>query len=166
MSDRRLRVVVGGTAALGACIAAYLTYARYAHQTIACATGGCETVQRSEYAELAGIPVAVLGLTAYAFVLGTAFFKSSLARAAGAITALAGVLFGVYLLVVQLVVIDALCQWCLASDLVLDALAVACILRLNPDWVCGLLGRSVFRGRSTVGEKTQGEPRWPPIPRT
>ena len=100
----------------------------------------------------------MLGLTAYAFVLGTAFFKSSLARAAGAITALAGVLFGVYLLVVQLVVIDALCQWCLASDLVLDALAVACILRLNPDWACGLLGRSVFRGRSTVGEKTQGEP--------
>jgi len=48
MSDRRLRVVVGGMAALGACIAAYLTYVRYAHQTIACATGGCETVQRSE----------------------------------------------------------------------------------------------------------------------
>jgi uncharacterized membrane protein len=131
MSDRRLRIAVGATAALGLGIAAYLTYARYAHETIACATGGCETVQSSRYAELAGIPIAALGLIAYAFVLGTAFFKGSFARAIGAATALAGVLFGVYLLVVQLVVIDALCQWCLASDLVLDALAVACLLRLR-----------------------------------
>lgn len=131
MSDRHLRIAVGATAALGLAIAAYLTYARYAHENLVCGTGGCETAQRSRYAELAGIPVATLGLTAYAFVLGTAFFKGPIARTAGAATALAGVLFGVYLLVVQLVVIDALCQWCLASDLVLDALAVACLLRLR-----------------------------------
>jgi uncharacterized membrane protein len=131
MNARHLRIAVGATAALGLGIAAYLTYARYAHATIACATGGCETVQGSRYAELAGIPVAVLGLTTYTFVLGTAFFEGPLARAAGAATALAGALFGVYLLVMQLVVIDALCQWCLASDVVLDALAVACLLRLR-----------------------------------
>jgi uncharacterized membrane protein len=131
MSDRRLRIAVGAIAALGVGIAAYLTYARFTHEVIACTTGGCATVQGSRYAELAGIPVAVLGLIAYAFVLSTAFFKGGLARAVGAATALAGVLFGVYLLVVQLVVIDALCQWCLASDLVLDALAVACLLRLR-----------------------------------
>jgi uncharacterized membrane protein len=131
MSDRRLRLAVGSLAVLGAAIASYLVYTRYAHATIICATGGCETVQGSRYAELAGIPVALIGLASYVFVLGTAFFRGELARMAGAVTALAGVLFGVYLLVVQLVVIDALCQWCLASDLVLDALAVACLLRLR-----------------------------------
>jgi uncharacterized membrane protein len=118
-------------AALGAGIAAYLTYARYAHETIACTTGGCETVQSSDYAELLGIPVAVLGLTAYLFVLGTAFFRGELARVAGAVTALAGVLFGVYLLAAQLLVIDAVCEWCVASDLLLDLLAVSCLLRLR-----------------------------------
>ncbi|HKB19640.1 MAG TPA: vitamin K epoxide reductase family protein [Gaiellaceae bacterium] len=166
MSDRRLRVAVGAIAAVGAGIAAYLTYTHFAHEAIVCATGGCETVQSSKYAELAGIPVALLGLAAYVFVLGTAFFRGELARAAGAVTAVAGVLFGVYLLVVQLAVIGALCQWCLASDLVLDALAVACILRLNPDWVCGLPGRPAFGRRSTFGEKTEGDHPWPPIPRT
>jgi uncharacterized membrane protein len=166
MNDRRLSVAVGAIAAIGVGITAYLTYTRFAHQAIVCTTGGCETVQSSKYAELAGIPVALLGLAAYAFVLGTAFFRGELARAAGAVTAVAGMLFGVYLLVVQLAVIGALCQWCLASDLVLDALAVACILRLNPDWVCGLPGRSASRDRLTVGEKTQGDHPWPATPRT
>lgn len=132
MSDRRLRVTVAAIAALGAVIAAYLTYARYAHDTIACTTGGCETVQSSDYAELLGIPVALLGLTAYLVVLGTAFFGGELARTAGAVTALAGVLFGIYLLVAQLLVIDSICEWCVASDLLLDLLAVACLLRLRP----------------------------------
>lgn len=166
MSERRLQIAVGALAALGAGIASYLVYARYTHATIVCVTAGCETVQASRYAELAGIPVALIGLAAYVFVLGTAFFRGELARMAGAVTAIAGVLFGIYLLVVQLVVIDAVCQWCLASDLVLDALAVACILRLNPDWLYGLPRRSVFSGRPSVGEKTQGEHSWPPIPRT
>jgi uncharacterized membrane protein len=48
------------------------------------------------------------------------------------VTALAGVLFGIYLLVAQLLVIDAICEWCVASDLLLDLLAVACLLRLRP----------------------------------
>jgi uncharacterized membrane protein len=131
VSDTRLRVVVGALAAIGAGIAAYVAFARYTDATIACATGGCEAVQSSDYAELLGIPVAVLGLGAYVFVFGTAFLRSELARAAGAAMALAGVLFGFYLLAAQLFAIDALCHWCLASDLVLDLLAVACVLRLR-----------------------------------
>ena len=131
MNDRRLRFAVAALALVGAGIAGYLTYTRLAHTVIIGATGGCETVQSSRYAELLGIPVALLGLFSYTFVLGTAFFDTMLARAAGAAIALAGVIFGVYLLVLQLVVIDAVCQWCLASDLLLDALAVACLLRLR-----------------------------------
>jgi uncharacterized membrane protein len=131
MNDRRLRVAVAALAGLGAGIAGYLMYTRVTHVAIACATGGCETVQNSGYAELLGVPVALLGLAAYVFVFGTAFFDSPLARAAGAATAVAGVLFGIYLLLVQLLVIDALCQWCVASDLVLSALAVACLLRVR-----------------------------------
>ena len=130
MNDRRLRTAVGILAAAGVAIAGYLTYARFSHTTITCATGGCEIVQSSDYAELAGIPVALLGLTAYVFLLGTAFSSSEAARAAGAVVAVAGAAFSAYLVYVQIAVIDAICQWCIASDVVMVLLACACIGRV------------------------------------
>ena len=81
-------------------------------------------MQHSDYAELAGVPVAVLGLGAYLLLLGMAFRTGELARLVGAITAVSGALFAGYLLYVQLVVIDAICQWCVASDVVIGLLAV------------------------------------------
>jgi uncharacterized membrane protein len=89
-------------------------------------------VQRSDYAELLGIPVAVLGVAAYVFLLCTAFVTLELARLAGAVAAVTGALFAAYLLVAQLFLIDAVCQWCVASDVVIALLAVACVLRLRP----------------------------------
>lgn len=130
MSDRALRAAVGVLAAAGAAIAGYLTYARFTHTALACSTGGCEIVQRSDYAELAGMPVALLGLAAYVFLLGTAFSASELARLTGAAVAVAGVAFSAYLLYVQLAVIDAVCQWCVASDVVMVLLACACVARV------------------------------------
>lgn len=131
MSDRALRGAVAGLSGLGVAVSGYLAYARYTETTIACATGGCETVQRSDYAEVAGLPVAVLGLAAYVFLLGTALLTSDLARVAGAIAAVSGALFAAYLLYAQLFLIDAICQWCLVSDVVIGLLAVACVLRLR-----------------------------------
>ena len=56
MTDGRLRAAIGLVALAGAAVAAYLVYARYTHTQIACTTGGCETVQHSKYARLAGVP--------------------------------------------------------------------------------------------------------------
>ena len=130
MSDGRLRVVVGALAAAGAAIAGYLVYTRYTNTRIACATGGCEIVQSSKYAELAGVPVAVLGLGAYVFLLATALSASELARAAGAVVAVAGAAFSLYLVYLQLHVIDAICQWCVVSDVLMCLLAAACVMRV------------------------------------
>ncbi len=130
MTDRRLRVGIALLAVAGAGIAGYLTYARYAHVELICSTGGCETVQRSRYAVVAGVPVAVLGLAGYVFLFATALVSRPWAVVAGAAGALAGVLFGLYLLVVQVFVIDAVCQWCVASDVALAAIAVLAVLRL------------------------------------
>ena len=130
MSDRALRVAVVVLATGGIAIAAYLAYARFSHTAIACSTGGCETVQSSRYAEVAGMPVPLLGLVAYLVVLATAFSASELARAVGAATALAGAAFSGYLLYVQLAILEAICQWCLASDVVLTLLAAATVARL------------------------------------
>lgn len=131
MSDRALRIAVAALALVGAGIAAYLTYAKYADATIACATGGCETVQSSEYAEVLGLPVPVLGLLGYLAILATAFSAGETARLAGAVLALGGLLFSGYLVVVQIVAIGAFCQWCLASDLVMLLLAAATVARLR-----------------------------------
>ena len=94
------------------------------------------------------IVVAAGAALACIFVFETALRESSRARAAGAAIAVAGVLFGGYLLGAQLVS-DALCPWCLATDLVLDALAVACLLRLagNPHVGLRIARDDAHRGR-------------------
>ena len=130
MSDRLLRVAILVLAAAGAANASYLLYERWTGGTIACLTGGCETVQESKYAEIAGVPVALLGLLACLAIFATALSRSELARVAGAAIALGGLAFATYLIYVQAALIEAFCQWCLASDVAIALLAVATSLRL------------------------------------
>ncbi len=131
MTDRSLRAAIVALALAGAAVTAYLVYARYTGTRIACATGGCETVQHSKYAKVAGIPVAALGLAAYLAVFATALSGRIEAAALAAAIVLAGLVFGVYLIVIQVAVIDAICQWCLVSDGILAALGVATAERLR-----------------------------------
>ena len=131
MTDRATRRLVAALAILGLAVAGYITYAHFADVSITCTSGGCEAVQASRYSELAGIPVSVLGIAAYAFILGTAFFTSELARAAGAAVAVASALFAGYLVYVQMAIIDAVCDWCLASDVLIAVIALACVERLR-----------------------------------
>jgi uncharacterized membrane protein len=132
VSDRRLRAFEALLALAGIGVAGYLTYTRYAHTTIACPIGGggCETVQESRYAELVGVPVAILGLSLYVVVLALLIWDDDRARAAVAALVLAGALFAAYLLVVQIAVIDAICAWCVANDVIIALLAATAVLRL------------------------------------
>lgn len=132
MSDRVLRAASAALALAGAAIAAYLLHARLTGATIACPTGGCETVQSSHYATVLGVPVPALALAGFVFLLGAALARSDLARAGGAAVALGALVFGGYLLVVQLAVVGALCAWCLATDGIVTALAGLTVLRLLP----------------------------------
>lgn len=133
MTERRLRIAVGVLALAGAAVAAYLTYARYSGGEPYCAAGssGCKQVQESEYAVVAGIPVAVLGLAAYAVLFLTALFPGQTAAAVGAAVSLTGVAFSAWLLYAQLALIDAVCQWCVANDVIIALAAVASLLRLR-----------------------------------
>jgi len=133
VSDRTLRAAAAVVALAGVAVAGYLTWTHYSGGSAVCPIGGgCETVQESEYAELAGVPVALLGLTAYAVVLALLAWDSPGARLAAAALALIGLVFSGYLLVVQLFVIDAICVWCLANDVVIaPALALLTGLRLR-----------------------------------
>ena len=133
MTDRALRIAAALVALAGVAVAGYLTWAHFADSTVVCvAGGGCETVQESEYAEIAGVPVAVLGLVAYTVILALIVWDAPVARLAAAPIALIGALFGMYLLALQLFVIDAICVWCLANDvLIAPTLAVLTALRLR-----------------------------------
>jgi uncharacterized membrane protein len=133
LSDRALRVLAALVAAAGVAVAGYLTWSRVGDGSVVCPVGGgCETVQESEYAELAGAPVALLGLVAYVVLLLLVAWDTPHARLAAAALALIGLVFSGYLLVVQLFVIDAVCVWCLANDVVIaPALAVLTGLRLR-----------------------------------
>ena len=132
MTEGRLRVAVAVLAAAGVAIAAYLTYVHYGDAEAVCVAGGgsCTKVQESEYAELAGIPVALLGLIGYVLILASAWVRGDAGRLAGAVLALSGFGFSAYLTYRELFTIDAICQWCVASAVVMAALAVLTVWRL------------------------------------
>jgi uncharacterized membrane protein len=129
MSVARLRAAIALLSLAGAGIAAYLVYTRYSGASIFCSTGGCETVQNSKYAVVAGIPVSVLGLIGYAAILVTAAVRGPTSAALGVVFATIGFAFSAYLLYAQVVLIDAICQWCVANDVVISLVAAACLWR-------------------------------------
>jgi uncharacterized membrane protein len=132
VSDRTLRLALAVVALVGTGLATYLTYVHFDEGALICTTGGCEQVQQSEYAELAGIPVALLGLIAYVVVLVLVAWDTPLARTLTAALALGALAFSCYLVALQLFVIEATCVWCMVNDLlVVPLLAVLSVLRLR-----------------------------------
>lgn len=126
----RLRTPIAIACVVGISIAAYLTYVHYSHTSPVCTTGGCEKVQRSKYAELGGVPVALLGLIAYVTLFALAFVRGVNAATAAVFVAVIGVAFSGYLLWAQLGPINAICQWCLGNDVTIAVVAALCVVRL------------------------------------
>jgi uncharacterized membrane protein len=130
-SDRRLRMAAIVLAVLGLLVAGYLTYVHYEGIKPVCGLGGdCEKVQTSEWADLAGVPVALLGLIGYATILGTLLVEREEALIAGALVALVGFGFSAYLTYRELFSIDAICPWCVASAVIITLLAIVMTARL------------------------------------
>ncbi|HEY0415712.1 MAG TPA: vitamin K epoxide reductase family protein [Gaiellaceae bacterium] len=125
-----LRRVTGAACLVGLAIAGYLTYVHYAHTAPICTTGGCETVQKSKYAELAGVPVALLGLVSYAALLVLSLVRGVEAAVAGVFVSAVGVAFSGYLLWAQLGPIGAICQWCVGNDLTIAVVAALYVVRM------------------------------------
>jgi len=90
--------------------------------TLACGSGGCETVQLSPQSRFLGVPVALIGVLGYALLLVLALLALQLRFAGPAwpsrwLTWLAGaaVLFSLYLTALELFVIHAICRYCMVS---------------------------------------------------
>jgi uncharacterized membrane protein len=93
---------------------------------------GCEEVARSEYSRIAGIPVAVfgVGLSLLLLTLAIAWWRTDLY---GLLLAhyglsLAGVIFEIYFLYLQVFVIGAVCIWCTSYGLSLIARFVIALM--------------------------------------
>jgi uncharacterized membrane protein len=131
-SERKLVIAIAAIALLGVAIATYLVYIHYAGIKPICAAGGggCEKVQTSDYAKLAGIPVAVLGLAGYIAILASLYVRGDLGRLAGAAIALSGFGFSVYLTYREIFTIKAICQWCVGSAVLMTLLAILTTIRL------------------------------------
>jgi uncharacterized membrane protein len=135
VSDARLRGAIGLLAALGIAVAGYLTYVHYAGIAPICAGGGggCERVQASRWAELGGVPVALLGLVGYVLICAGNALRGETARLATAALALSGAGFSAYLTYLELFEIDAICQWCVVSAVLMAVLAVLAVARMLCD---------------------------------
>lgn len=144
MNAHGLRMLLPLAAALslaGAGVATYLTVVHYLHQPIACSgLGDCEYVNSSSYAELGGLPVALLGAAAYFTIVALAVVAwlrmSSLLVLAAWGVALASFGFSMYLTYIELWVLEAICVYCVISaGIVTLLLAVlsACMWMVRDD---------------------------------
>lgn len=135
--DRRLRIAIGVICLIGIGVATYLTYTHYAGLNIVCpVSGGCETVQKSVYSKLDGIPVAVLGLAGYIAILITLAIRNEFGRVAGFGMALVGCLFSLYLTYREIFTIKAICPWCVSSAVLMTLLTILTairVVRAEPD---------------------------------
>ena len=101
---RATRAVSAAVALAGLGIAAYLTAVHYAGGTPVCAIAhGCAEVQQSDYAQLAGVPVALLGAAGYVAILTCLAIDGERARTAAAFLSLAGAGFSAWLTYVEVV---------------------------------------------------------------
>jgi len=117
---------IAALAVLGLAISVYLTWVHYAGiEPVCTGISDCERVQTSEYADLVGIPVAVLGIAGYLAILASLRTRVEVT----ALLAYLAVAFSAYLTWAELFKIDAICQWCVGSALITLAIAVLATLR-------------------------------------
>ena len=118
-------------AVVGLAIAGYLTVVHYAGGSPVCAIAhGCATVQKSDYAALAGIPVALLGVLGYLGILASLVRDDETARTATAFLSIVGLGFSGWLTYVEVVELNVICIWCVGSAICMTLLAGLSVARL------------------------------------
>jgi len=125
-------------ALIGVFVSLYLTLYKLGYiGTLACGTGGCETVQLSKWGDFFGVPVAGWGVGYYGVVLALAvagvqerFGESRRLTMALLLVTGWGLLFTLWLTYLELFVIRAICRWCVGSA----AMTVALFALALWDW--------------------------------
>jgi uncharacterized membrane protein len=118
---------------IGFLLSVYLTYLHYTDgQSAFCSQGSdCDVVRQSSYSSILGIPVALLGAVGYVLIFW--FTYVSIARSTRwlllYIISLAGFAFSLYLTYLEIVVIKAICPYCLVSALIMTIIFIMLVYR-------------------------------------
>jgi len=117
----KLIYAIAGLSIIGFADAVYLTVSHYRSSISCSSVSGCETVLYSSYSTLFGMPTALLGVIYYLFILILALAytqgQSKWSLDGLKILPTAGFLFSLWLVYLQLFIINAICIYCMASAL-------------------------------------------------
>jgi len=135
----KYRMSAAVLALVGVFVSAYLLLYKMGRiGTLACGTGGCETVQLSRWSQFLGVDVALIGLLGYVTLLLLAMMGSRPAAATQiapsrwlAVLSGLGVGFTLYLTALELFVIHAICRWCVGSAVIITLIFVVSLLDLR-----------------------------------
>jgi uncharacterized membrane protein len=132
MSRQSLRITLIVLATIGVGVAGYLTYVHYTGTQPACSIKGnpCAQVQKSRYSELAGVPVALIGLLGYIAILGSLSVRENeISRFATAALTLGGFGFSAYLTAREVFTLEKICEWCVGSAILMTIMMVLSLWR-------------------------------------
>ena len=131
-SEDNLRRAIAFLAALGVGVATYIAIVESGGGSPVCLAGGtgCRTVAESSYSHVAGVNIAIFGAIGYLLLLGTAFLANALARLGGFLVSLGGFGYSIFLTYIEVFKIEAICQWCVASAVLMTILFLLSATRL------------------------------------
>lgn len=129
-------MIVAALALAGIFVALYLLlYKLGMIGALNCAVGSCETVNTSKWATFLGFPVAAWGVAFYAVMFGLAlasvqprYADSRAMSIVLVVVSFDGLLFSAWLTYLELFVIEAVCQWCVVSAVIVTAIFILCLL--------------------------------------
>jgi uncharacterized membrane protein len=131
-STRRLWAAVPVLSLVGLAVALYLTYVETQAVAAVCGpVGDCNAVQSSSYARLFGMPIGLIGVAGYLAILAVwAWGRRSAATLPATLLVLMtgfGVAFSIYLTYLELLVIRAVCMWCITSAVIMTLLLLVSV---------------------------------------
>ena len=122
---------------LGLLVSIYMTIFKITNNAKMCiGSHGCSVVNSSRYAEVNGIPVAVLGVVGYTAILAVLFLerRPGFFQQNGTLLffglSLTGFLFTLYLIFVEVALIKAYCPFCITSQAAMTLIFIISVIRL------------------------------------
>jgi uncharacterized membrane protein len=122
---------------LGLLVSIYMTiYKITSNDSMCLGSGDCSAVNSSKYSAVNGIPVAVFGMIGYLAILAVLYFenKNGFFKQNGTLMifgmALTGFLFTVWLIYVELVLLKAICPFCVTSQVSMTIIFIIAVIRL------------------------------------
>ena len=135
--DKRLSQLAIALTVIGLLVAVYMTvYAFTSNDSMCLGSGDCSTVNASSYSKFYGIPVAVLGVAGYAAILAVLLLEKRIGflQQNGSLVffgiSLAGFLFTLYLIYVEVALIRAYCPFCIASQSAMTLIFILSVIRV------------------------------------